>query len=406
MAGYSSDVRYQGLYLEDECGELYDSHIVLNNKPLLVQFWKKYNYAFVPETAFLDDVPYEVPLLPGKICQQTRIKLLRQSHAETQRAIAHTKIIPYQHDFDYNQLSDDQKKVVSSVIAIHNDESFLNTEFAKQDMAMLAVLDQQFVNLVCKAGLGNLQFTTKDGNFLSKPQYMSMTPISVRAKSTVINLIFWMIRIYTHRNFKFEHGSCKGRNGLASKTYYSTGNLSFTQEEKNRFDAILQHFISISEEIPISIIHTINLTKISNDLRKKRCDSCYRQLYRIHETHAISPRFLGQQYLNDNATLGREWSFNSTLLTSCIIFNRLFQHRPPHANKEKTKLIYTNLPKDLNYITQKESKMVHRHYNQLCGPHTKVYTRNNNKNKHNTSRLSLDKSFSSIKGFIYSDEED
>jgi hypothetical protein len=153
----------------------------------------------------------------------------------------------------------------------------------------------------------------------------------------------------------------------------------FSEKEEKRFEIILNHFIDICNEIPISKTLTINLNKQLEDLQLMSGENPRVYLFRFWGSSAISTRFLGEQINSSDKNPTRDtkdkWT-KATLLPCCIITHRFLSvYQPTKAflgskNKRDGKAIWRfhDVPADLHCLTTDEISWVKKYYPSLTKP--------------------------------------
>ena len=272
--------------------EFYNAHLA-NIPDEHIHTWsKKNNYPFKPSEFFWDRVACPINY------QKENVDILNAEMEMYKNA----QIVEWNPDDPisyYTKLTDAQKEVLAPFS--HED----NPELTAYDVTMAASCVQVYFNLIHKAGFGNVQFLCGlDGKeYLHKDNTsFQLRPLAQRTESAIRDIIYWLARIMAHRDYYWDSNSTS--KGLEKKTY-----AEFDEEEKKRFDLMLDLFIDITPIIRINeysvppefefVQYEANRTKAPNRQEQKtymqrvKFEAVRKHFRAFGNYNAISARYLG-----------------------------------------------------------------------------------------------------------------
>ena len=364
-------------------------HLVEMNAKEVVVYMEKTDYAFAPEKEFLDYIPYKMPKQDESesIHSEAYVAKCNKAFNDSKTKILKAKTVPFDTNLKPDQLTLKQKQHLDKVFK-HLPVDTL--EETNQSLVIGAIVTQQFLNLVCKAGLGLIDFPELNSRKAGHLQTLNKR-LEKRANHFVLNLIMYMVLSFTFNDLHFA-AAASGKNSktLPYKKIHSykarhtaNNNISkqyrFSEKEEKRFEIILNHFIDICNEIPISKTLTINLDKQLEDLQLMSGENLRNYLFRFWSSSAISTRFLGKQikssHTNPTSDTKDKWT-HATLLPCCVIAHRFLNVYQPTKvflgtkNKRDSKAIWRfhDVPADLHCLTTDEISWVKKYYPSLTKP--------------------------------------
>jgi hypothetical protein len=401
MPLYKVRQRHNKKLLKNDDGEIYSDHLVQLNQKQLISYFEKTNYAFVPEMDFLDVVPFKVDeQQPGESDADYK-KKKNNAFKQYKQLLQKGTVVSFTKDLNYDKLTEKQKAHMLDAFGhlLENKDNLTNND--KVLLATGAVLTQQYINLVCKPGCGNIElYNSKECTYNCKTT--AATRMKKRYSSFFENLMSWMAYVFTFQDFEFAktQATNSGRGGdtamymfgyehknQGTKRHKSMPKDLLPQPQKQRFQAIMKHFKNICSKIPISHDCIVDLVSKEKEFGQKFIKHTREYIFRFSKSSAVSARYLGeqvmQQIIPDKETMD-QWT-TGTLLSHCIIVNRFLQFYEPARtskplpngqgkytlksdNPKHFRWQFRDVPLNFDYITEGEMEMLQKKHASILLP--------------------------------------